>query len=50
MDALESITKDFAARRMDKSIRNAFAGKKIDEIETAAELADASSYRPGENT
>ena len=34
---LEAATQDFAARRMDKSIRNAFAGKKIDQIDTALE-------------
>ncbi len=33
MDDLEAETKDFAARRMDKSIRRAFAGKTVDEIE-----------------
>mgnify|MGYP000246327905 CR=1 FL=1 len=32
MNALELATKDFAARRMDKSIRRAFAGRRIDEI------------------
>ncbi|MFZ4538306.1 Fe-S protein assembly chaperone HscA [Propionivibrio sp.] len=34
MDDLEAETKDFAARRMDKSIRRAFAGKTIDDLET----------------
>ena len=34
MDDLEAETKDFAARRMDKSIRRAFAGKTVDEIGT----------------
>ncbi len=32
MDDLEAESKDFAARRMDKSIRAAFAGKKVDDI------------------
>ncbi len=32
MDDLEGETKEFAARRMDKSIRRAFAGKNIDEL------------------
>ena len=36
MDELEAATKDFAARRMDKSIRRAFAGKRIDEIGSEA--------------
>jgi molecular chaperone HscA len=44
MDALEAETKDFAARRMDKSIRRAFAGKKIDDLEGGAE----STKRMGE--
>jgi len=33
MDDLEADTKDFAARRMDKSIRRAFAGRNISELE-----------------
>jgi len=33
MDDLEAETKDFAARRMDKSIRRAFAGKNIEQFE-----------------
>lgn len=33
MDDLEAETKDFAARRMDKSIRKAFAGRTIADIE-----------------
>lgn len=33
MNELEADTRDFATRRMDKSIRRAFAGKRIDEIE-----------------
>ncbi|HCZ17609.1 MAG TPA: Fe-S protein assembly chaperone HscA [Candidatus Accumulibacter sp.] len=32
MDDLEADTKDFAARRMDKSIRRAFAGRNINEL------------------
>ena len=36
MNALEAATKDFAARRMDKSIRQAFAGRRIEEIEAVA--------------
>ncbi len=36
MNALELATKDFAARRMDKSIRQAFAGRRIEEIEAVA--------------
>jgi len=34
MDDLEAETKDFAARRMDKSIRRAFAGKRINDLES----------------
>ena len=37
MDHLEAETKDFAARRMDKSIRRAFAGKSVDEIESSTD-------------
>lgn len=33
MDDVEAETRSFAASRMDKSIRQAFAGKKIDELE-----------------
>ncbi|HAY28586.1 MAG TPA: Fe-S protein assembly chaperone HscA [Candidatus Accumulibacter phosphatis] len=36
IDDLEADTKDFAARRMDKSIRQAFAGRNISDIESAA--------------
>ncbi|HEX5802315.1 MAG TPA: Hsp70 family protein, partial [Azospira sp.] len=36
MDDLEAETKDFAARRMDKSIRKAFAGRTVDELEKTA--------------
>ena len=39
MDDLEADTKDFAARRMDKSIRRAFAGRNIDEIESGKDSA-----------
>ncbi|MCL2831487.1 MAG: Fe-S protein assembly chaperone HscA [Betaproteobacteria bacterium] len=39
MDELEAESKDFAARRMDKSIRAAFAGKNIDEIVPTGEGA-----------
>ncbi|MDR2450526.1 MAG: Fe-S protein assembly chaperone HscA [Candidatus Accumulibacter sp.] len=35
IDELEAETRDFAARRMDKSIRQAMAGKRIEEIATA---------------
>ena len=34
MDDLEAETKDFAARRMDQSIRRAFAGKSMEELES----------------
>ncbi|TAH47887.1 MAG: Fe-S protein assembly chaperone HscA [Betaproteobacteria bacterium] len=34
IDALSRATDDFAARRMDSSIRNALAGHKVDEFET----------------
>jgi len=37
MDELEAATRDFAAKRMDKSIRRAFAGKSIDVLEAAGE-------------
>ena len=39
MDDLEAETKDFAAKRMNKSIRNAFTGKNINELENVAESA-----------
>ena len=39
MDDLEADTKDFAARRMDKSIRRAFAGRKISELDGEAAIA-----------
>jgi molecular chaperone HscA len=34
LDALAQATDEFAARRMDRSIRTALAGRKIDEVET----------------
>lgn len=37
MDDLEAETKDFAARRMDKSIRRAFAGRSIDDLESSTD-------------
>ena len=37
MDDLEAETKDFAAQRMDKSIRRAFSGKSIDYLERSTE-------------
>ena len=43
MDDLEADTKDFAARRMDKSIRRAFAGRNINELES-----DSPATRSGE--
>ena len=39
MDDLEAETKDFAARRMDKSIRRAFAGRHISELDSEAAVA-----------
>ena len=39
MDDLEAQTKDFAARRMDKSIQRAFAGMSIDQLESSADSA-----------
>ena len=41
MDDLEAETKDFAARRMDKSIRRAFAGKTVDEVEQTTKGSEA---------
>ena len=40
MDELEAETKEFAAQRMDKSIRNAFSGKSIEEIERSTVSSD----------
>ncbi len=40
MNALELETKNFAARRMDKSIRRAFAGKQIDSLATEIEAGE----------
>jgi len=37
MDEVEVVTRDFAAKRMDKSIRRAFAGKSIDVLEAAGD-------------
>jgi molecular chaperone HscA len=39
MDDLEADTKDFAARRMDKSIRRAFSGRNINELDSEAAVA-----------
>jgi molecular chaperone HscA len=39
MDDLEAETKDFAAKRMNKSIRNALTGKNINELESVADSA-----------
>ena len=44
MDDLEGDTKDFAARRMDKSIHRAFAGMSVDELVSSTE----SVKTPGE--
>ncbi len=41
MDDLEAETKAFAARRMDKSIRRAFAGKTVDEVEQTTKGSEA---------
>ena len=45
MNALDVETRDFAARRMDKSIRRAFAGKQIAALE--AEVTGAAEIQPG---
>jgi molecular chaperone HscA len=39
MDDLEADTKDFAARRMDKSIRRAFSGRHINELDSEVAAA-----------
>jgi molecular chaperone HscA len=39
MDDLEAQTKDFAANRMNKSIRRAFSGMSIDELESSTDSA-----------
>ncbi|WP_300450675.1 Fe-S protein assembly chaperone HscA [Accumulibacter sp.] len=39
MDDLESATREFAARRMDKSIRRAFAGRNISELDGETTIA-----------
>jgi len=41
MDDLEAETKDFAARRMNKSIRRALAGKNINELQDVADSVKA---------
>jgi len=41
MDDLEAETKEFAARRMDKSIRHAFSGKSIDDLERSTTPSDS---------
>ena len=41
MDDLEADTKDFAARRMDKSIRRAFTGRNINDLEGEVATARA---------
>ena len=48
MDDLEAETKDFAARRMDKSIRRAFAGKHIDQFEGDTLAEPTSSQTPNQ--
>ena len=48
MNALDVETRDFAARRMDKSIRRAFAGKQIASLE--AEVTGAAEIQPGAET
>ena len=51
MDELEAATRDFAAKRMDKSIRRAFAGKSIDVLEAAGESSrnvDEGAEKAGE--
>ncbi len=45
IDDLEAKTRDFAAQRMDKSIRRAFAGKRIDALEGAASAAGVGEHR-----
>ena len=45
IDDLEAKTRNFAAQRMDKSIRRAFAGKRIDALESAADAAGAGERR-----
>ena len=48
MDDLEAETKEFAARRMDKSIRRAFAGRSIREIESDTGADHESTKNTGE--
>lgn len=38
---METETKNFAAQRMDKSIRKAFAGKKIESLENEAVVSES---------
>ena len=45
IDGLEAVTKDFAARRMDKSIRRAFAGKSIDVLDSVSQAAQGLGER-----
>jgi molecular chaperone HscA len=45
IDDLEAKTRDFAAQRMDKSIRRAFAGKRIDALESVADAASVGERR-----
>ena len=45
MDDLEAETKDFAARRMDKTIQRAFAGKRVDELEDGGKMARSQGGR-----
>lgn len=48
MDNVDAETRDFAARRMDKGIRRAFAGRTIDEISQFAGPDDAEASREGQ--
>lgn len=48
INALDAETRDFAARRMDKSIRHAFAGQRVDTLEAEIGLAHA-AQAPEEN-
>ncbi len=45
MNDLEAETREFAAKRMDKSIRTVFAGKNIDELESVAASEKSSGER-----
>ena len=44
MDDLEADTKDFAARRMDKSIRRAFSGRHINELDSEVAAAKTGEH------